>query len=296
MVLLSGFCGDNHSFDYTPTNIENLNYLKVRNGAYDEVFMSKTADIEYKEESKNWDYDTLFYALFQNNLFAGNVSFTADIVSAMRIKRRKSSEYNWDTLFEIPIRTNKDFAFERFDKYVRGNTDYEYSLVPIINSIEGNLSTSSITANFEGFFFIEKDTIICAMLNTELSHQRNNNGTTITTLGRQYPFNIKNGNANYTSGSLKATFIDMIGCDFDIKNGWNFREKVDNFLTNGKPKIFKNAEGKMWMVSIIDSIPQDFSHHWQMPIHTINWAEIGNAENVDDMYDNGFIDIDSRLI
>jgi hypothetical protein len=33
-----------------------------------------------------------------------------------------------------------------------------------------------------------------------------------------------------------------------------------------------------------------------MPIHTISWTEVGDCESVDDLYDNNFIDVDSRLI
>jgi hypothetical protein len=295
-MLIGSFCGDNHCLDYTPTNISNINYLKIDNGIFDEVFATNNVTSNYLETSKKWDFDTVFYALFQNNLFAGNVSFTADTVSAMRIKRRKSSEYKWITLFEIPISTNADFSFERFDRYVRGKTDYEYSLVPVINSVEGNLSSNSIKSEFEGFYFIDKDTIIRALLNTKLSTQRNQNSTTISTLGRKYPYQIVNGDNNYVSGSLECTFIDLIDCEFDVDNGWSFRDVVDDFLTNGKPKILKNDEGKIWIVAIVDAISQDFSNHYQMPIHTINFVETGNAEDMESLFNSNLSDVDPTTL
>lgn len=298
MMLLNGmFCGDNHCFDYTPTDINNINYIKIDNGNYDEVFATNNVKDDYSETSKTWDYDTVFYALFQNNLFAGNVSFTSDTVSAMRLKRRKSSEYTWDVLFEIPIESNEDFNFERFDRFVRGNTGYEYSLVPVINGAEGNLNTSTIETEFEGFYLIEKDLVYRALLNTQLSTDRNHNSTTLSTLGRKFPYHISNGFSNYTSGSLNATFINAGSVtEFDVDSGWKYRDEVDDFLTNGNPKILKNDEGKMWMVAIVDSVSQDYSSYWNMPIHSISWSSIGDPENVDDLFDNNFIDIDSRLI
>lgn len=298
MKLLAGvFCGDAHRFDTTPTNVSNINNIKLRNGIYDELFGSRNTKFTYAESVKIWDFDTAFFALFQGDLFGGNVNFTSDTVSAMRIKRRKKGTYKWDTLFEIPIEKNEDFAFERFDRYARGNTEYEYSLVPVINNVEGNLNTNSVKSEFDGFYFIEKDVVFRAFVNLQLSHQRNQMGNTISTLGSKYPFYITNGANSYDSGQLTATFFD-IGLDNEIteENAWQFRQAVDDFLSNGNPKILKNDEGKMWMIAIVDNIPQDFSQHWNMPIHTITWTEIGDCENVDDLYDNNFIDIDSRLI
>ena len=298
MMLLCGmFCGDNHSFDYSPTAVTTINNIKIQNGTFDELFGSTNSKINCDESSKVWNFDTRFYAKFQNDLFAGNVNFTADTVNAVRIKRRKKGTYEWDTLFEVPINTNDDFKFERFDRYARGNTEYEYTLVPVMSGIEGNLNTNSILSSFEGYYLIEKEVIYHLFLNTSISFTRNQNSTTVNTLGRKYPFQVVNGNSNYTSGELQGTFIDL-GIDYELNtaDGMRYRQEVDNFLTNGKPKILKDDEGRMWMVAIVDSIPQDFSQHWNMPIHTITWTEIGNCDDFDDMYDNNFIDVDSRLI
>lgn len=298
MILLSGmFCGDNHSFDYTPTNVPNIKSIKIGNGVFDEIFATRSTSIPLTEKSKEWTFDTILYALFKDNLFAGNVEFTSDSVSAMRIKRRKKGTYTWDTFFEIAISTNEDFNFERLDRYARANTKYEYSLIPVINGVEGNLNINEIETKFDGFYFIEKDVIYRALLNTELHTERNHNGKTVTTLDRKYPFHITNGNSNYTSGQLQATFIDkLLDNSYDVQNGWKYREQVNDFLTNGKPKILKDDEGRMWMVGIVDSIPENAQGHYQHIISNISFVEIGDSESVEDLYDNNFIDLDSRLM
>jgi len=298
-ILLSGmFCGDNHSFDFTPTSVPEINNIQIYNGIYNEVYATKNTTNEYTENTKEWDFNTILYALFKNSLYAGNVSFSADIVSSIRVKRRKKGDYVWDLLFEIPINTNEDFVFERFDRFARANTEYEYSLVPVISGVEGNLNTNEIKSEFDGVYLVEKDVVYHAFLNTKIPNtQRHQSGITVETLGRKYPYSIKNGDMNYTSGSLNVTFIDQgLNCEFDIENGWKFREQVDDFLSNGRPKILKTDEGKMWLVSIVDNIPQDFSQHWQMPIHTISWSEIGDVNNTSDLYDAGILDVDPRLV
>jgi len=298
-ILLSGmFCGDNHSFDFTPTDVPNINNIKIKNGIYDEVFATRNTNFEYSENNKVWDFYTILYPLFQSNLYAGNVSFTSDTVTAIRVKRRKKGTYTWDVIFEVPIYTNADFTFERFDRFARGNTEYEYSLVPVISGVEGNLNTNEIKSEFDGIYLVEKDVVYHCYLNTKIPEtQRHQNSTIIETLGRKKPYVIKNGDLNYVSGSLNVTFIDKgLNCEYDIENGWKYREQVDDFLTNGRPKILKSDTGEMWLVSIVDSIPQDFSQHWQMPIHTIQWIEIGDCESTEDLFDADLIDVDPRLV
>lgn len=298
MILLSGaFCGDNHSFDYTPTNISNINNIKIGNGIYDEIYATKGTNGEYDESSKIWGYDTLLFALFKNNLFGGNVEFTSDSVSAIRIKRRKLGTYKWDTFYEKPITTNDDFNFEWVDKYVRGKTEYEWAFVPVINGSEGNLNTNRIKTEFDGFYFIEKDVVYRAILNTQINPTRNQDTAVVKTLNRRYPFTIKNGKTNYTSGNFQATFIEQKDdCTFDIDNGWSYRERVTDFLTNGKNKILKNDEGKMWMVSIIDGIPENADGHYQNVITNITFVETGDAESVEDLYIHGLLDLDPVLV
>lgn len=301
MILLSGaFSGDINRFDNTPTAVGSIRKIQVGNGVFDELFVSRSVSMPYNESSKKWDFDTVMYALFKGTLFAGNVEYTAETVDALRIKRRRknSQSLQWETLFEIPILKNEDFNFVKYDKFARGSTEYYYTLVPVANGVEGDANSyGEIKSDFECFYLIDKDTVYQAYLNLQLSTQRNQNSTSITTMGRKYPFNISSAYGNYTSGQLQATFInkDLSG-RYDVENGWRFREEVDDFLTNGKVKILKNDEGKMWMIAVVDAIPQDMSQHWQMPIHSISWVEVGDCESFEDLYDNGLIDVDTRLI
>jgi len=297
-LLMNLFCGKNFSFSLTPTNVSNINYIRLSAGIFDSLFVSKNSNIEYDESKRQWDFDTKIFAHFRNNLFGGNVDYTSDIVSAIRVKRRKKGIYKWDTIYEIPIKTNEDFKFERFDRTVRSKTDYQYSLVPVINNIEGNLNTNEIKTDFEGFYFIEKETVIRAILNAAISStNRNFSGNIIETKGREKPFFITNSKLNYESGTIQATFIDQdLNNEWDIENAWKYRQQVDDFLSNGKPKILKCDDGRMWLVAIVpNSVKNVVSHHDNV-ITTINWVEIGDAENVADLIDNGFLDLDPRLV
>ena len=62
------FCGDNHSFNYTPTNVSNINSINIYNGVFDELYVTKNTNIEFIESSKFWDFSTILYAQFQGTL------------------------------------------------------------------------------------------------------------------------------------------------------------------------------------------------------------------------------------
>jgi hypothetical protein len=300
-LLLNGmFCGDSHGLDFTPTNVNNINNITISNGIYDDLFISKNVIDEFSEDNKIWDFNTMLYALFQNNLYGGNVLYSAETVSAIRIKRRKKGNYTWDILFEIPIHSNQDLQFERFDRFARSKIEYEYALVPVLinGNTEGNLNINSIESKFEGIILVEKDTLIRAYYNAKLiSKERVSDNHTIKTKGKRTPFSIKSGESNYTVGKLEATFFDVgLNGEELIEDGWKFRELVNNFLCDGKPKVLKNSDGQLYLVSIVNNIPEDYNLHELMPITTISWEEIGDAENVDDLYDSNLIDVDSRLI
>ena len=106
------YCGSNEAMSSTPTNINEITYISISNGIYDELFGSDNPDVEINDSSKKWDFDTRFYAEFQNSLMAGNVDYAASMVSSVRIKRRKNDEHQWFTIYDMPIETNDDFKFE----------------------------------------------------------------------------------------------------------------------------------------------------------------------------------------
>ena len=80
--------------------------------------------------------------------------------------------------------------------------------------------------------------------------------------------------------------------EFERDNNWKLRKTVDQFLTDGMPKIIKNFEGNMWMVNIVGSIPRNVNDHWQYVTYSIEWTECGDPSLIGDLYDNGFINTD----
>lgn len=296
MIFLgTTFCGAKHSIDISPTSTDAFNCMVLSNGVHGSLFASKTLYSDWTGNSSYpWDYDTMLFADFNENLLAGNINYTAESVDKVKIKRRRKGTYEYKTLYDIPITSHNDFKFEKFD-YLASAGEYEYALVSSVNGIEGNINSNSVLSKFEGLFLVDYTAAYHAILNLELRHKRNREGSSIKTLGSRTPFYVSNGMSNYTSGSIKATFIQNTNDGgWDVENGWKYREDVNDFLTNGIPKIIKNFEGKMWLVHILPDTIDEQYEHYQNVIHSFDWEECGDVENVDDLYYAGLINVEDR--
>ena len=161
------------------------------------------------------------------------------------------------------------------------------------DNIEGNYNVNTIDSDFEGIWIVEKDTSVNALLNLEVSTTRNITTSVVTPIGRKYPYVNRYGTTNYTSGDFEATFINYntMNDDWDVESAVKYRELVEEFLTNGCPKIIKHQDGRIWLASIVDSIQKNESQHEEMPIQSISFVEIGQYDSSTDLYNSNIIDV-----
>lgn len=295
-MFFSGNCiaGYKHSSDYSKINMENISATTVDHGIFDKVTVTTdTSDTAF--DSGTWDYDTVLIANFDGNLTAGNIAYQIDQVSAIRIKHRKSGTYDWNTLYEKPVDKADDLIFDYYDKYAANNTEYDYCAVPIINGAEGRLDVNTIKSQFDGIFIFEKDAGYHTELDIEKSTiTRNEVNNVVTTLKGRYPIVISNGNSDYYSGSFRMMFLPFDNNDrreYTKVGAYEYREHVMDFLTNKKPKIMKLDDGRMFLVRIIGNV-QDENDRFEDYVHTsFEWVQIGDVSSSEDLYMNGFIDV-----
>lgn len=249
---------------------------------------------------KEWDYDTIFHAYFDGNLYAGNVPFAAKDIGEVHIRRREKDSFQWIDLFHIPIEEEEDFQFVRYDPYARSQKEYVYALVAVTREIEESPieggteypNERSIRSEFDGLFIMERDKGYHSVAQTSVNTQKNRPATPIPTLGNKYPFVIFNGMNNYYSGSAAGIFFqkDAEKCELKLSDGWMYREGLMEFLCDGNSKILKNFDGRMWMVSVVDSPSESEGEHDFLPLTSFNWVEIGDCDSGDDLRRYGFID------
>lgn len=295
VVLGMGFLGGEKSLDPSPTDVKNIKNIKLTNGIIDELFITQNVDYDYSTSIPQvWDFDTILHAHFNGNLHAGNVDYTTEQVSHIRIKIREKNTFDWLTVYEIPINKTEDFKIERFYGYCKSDTEYEVAIVPIINGVEGNLNINSVLSKFSGIAIVEKDRIFTAELDIHKgSVQRNKPNAVINTVGSKYPFVINNGDSNYDSGSITATFVPYKEeiCDFEYSKGFKYRKDLMDQLCDGKPKVLKYDDGRMWLISVVDSPSEQEGSHPENISTTINWVESGDIDSQMDLYENDLIDV-----
>ena len=283
------FYGDNKSSRSALVDITNLNSITLDNGIYDDLFITKNYNMVITNSNKEWNFDTIFHAMFKDNLLAGNIEFALNTITSIRIKQREKGKFDWITIYDIPINSIEDLSFVRTYKYCKGNTDYEFAVLPVLNNtIEGNMSVVECESKFTGAYLMERDSSIQMVINFESTQQRNHSSITIQTLGRTKPFYITNGMSNYESGSINVVFIQFDNCEPNTKTGAKYRKNIYDMLTNKKPKILKFDDGRTYIIGITDAISQ--TSDIDIPVSTITWTEIADIDSEEDLYENGFLD------
>jgi hypothetical protein len=226
--------------DPTAVSIPNITYIRIMNGVFDELFVS--SDSHYDLSRKEWDFTTVLWAKFQENLFAGNVMESINDITGALIKRRRVGEFTWIPLFFIPIADEADLKFERFDRYVANDTEYEYTITFMLNDMEGGYNINTITPQFEGVFVLDREHIFVSQIEAYVPQiERNHPIGVVPTAARKYPFTVSNSENNYDSGNVTGVFMKIREdiCEFDFKESMKYQRELMEWLANGKPKFLK---------------------------------------------------------
>ena len=296
-MFFAGLCfgSGKNSIDYTPTNCNKINTIKITNGIYDDLYISENADLTHDTIPVKWDIDTILHASFENNLSGGNVDFQLEEVSALRIKQRKKGTFNWITLFETPVSKLEDLTPTRYSKLERNNIEYEFAIVPILNGAEGNYNVNSILSKFDGIYIFDKEnTYHTSIVSTIRDVKKNKPSALITTMGSQYPFSVSVNKINYESFTVEGAFVefDEANCQFKFEDNVDYRKNFKDWLLNNEAKIIKDFTGRIWMIVVNpDSIVENERNHYLYNVITFNVSEIGNVNSTNDLYYKNFIDV-----
>lgn len=281
--------------------VNEIEKMTVQDCIVDELYVTQDISdsvVENGIPSKaDWDYNTIFHAEFNGDLFGGNTDFTAENYSKVIVKRREKDKYTWLSIYEQPIQSNLDFSFTCRDYYARSQVEYEYALVPISgNSSEGDYIVGDIFSEFSNVWLVDKETSIPLKYNFELNTEIYNSTKTVRTGGKKHPHIYQYGESGSVSGDITVTFYPetSAGC-IDLEQAVDYRrEIVDPYLYNGEPKILKHWDGRIWLVVISSNITVDESDYWRMPKYSFSFQSVGDPESQDDLYDSNLIDIKGR--
>ncbi|CAB1252351.1 conserved protein of unknown function [Ruminococcaceae bacterium BL-6] len=293
MFLSYNALGGIHSADSAPVNINDINYLEIKNGIFDEIMATKDTSITLPI-SDVWDYNTLLHAKFQNNLLAGNIDFALKNISAIVTKVRKYGEYKWINIFSNPITSETDLNFENFYKYCKANTVYQFALVPILdNGIEGNFNINSVKSEFGGIFIMESDRGFYTEMEASIpDRKRNRPHSLINVIDGKYPYVIYPSQNQYDTFTVNGYFCKLNeNGKYDPDNSFGYRDELMDFLSNGKPKFIKDSWGRAYIIAVdTNGIAEQQNSYTSFVTTSFPATQIGDANNGEDLFDNGLIE------
>lgn len=296
MIFLGyDFLRDKYCWQPTPTDFVNINNIRIENGIYDHMNITKDIDFDYTTELPGeWNLQTQFDADFNGAITAGNVDYILAQISSIKVKRRVKGTFDWITLFTVPIRKVSDVDFVRYDYIAKNNETYEYAIVPVIGNTEGEYSINSIKSEFYGIFITDNKSSYKFLEGASYSGNERSNQTGIfEPYGSKYPVVIKNGALSYDKGTLTGTVITFdANQELDREGTIERLKAIENFLTEPTGKILKDFNGNIWLVSITDNIPVTYYSEVGMGFAQVsfNWNEIGSAKDSSDLYYNNLIE------
>lgn len=278
------------------SGIENITTVNISNAAYDDLYAAKI-DTSVKPEQilppEEWDSTTYFHAKMNGTIYSGNAEFSVNNTTNILVKRRKKGEFKWFTIFDIPANKAADYKFTVIDPYAPQG-DLEYAIVPIINGFESEYSIGGIYYNFSGLLIMEKEKNIWTIADISITEDKNAQIGVANTLAGKYPFVFYNGENNYFTGTVSASFLEFDDDCSLLTEGdriHKYYAEVMEFLNNKKPKIMKYDDGRIRLIAV--TTPPNDTMEDSYDKHTISFSytEIGSVYSNRDMNDFGFLEV-----
>ncbi|MBO5054863.1 MAG: hypothetical protein J6C64_00705 [Lachnospiraceae bacterium] len=300
----SNFVGGASAYTLTPTGIDNINYIELKNGIYDDLYITKATDFELTDKFPDeWDFDTILWAKFNNNTNAGNVDWNLESTSHILLKSRNHRNFLWKTIFVKEVHTIDDFVINYPDYFVASGETVEYAIVPVFYGLEGNYASTEITPKFDKMFLIEGNNVWGTYITDGFCDTtRNIPSSSIELLNFRYPIFIRNTIANYDTGVCNSSFVpiaDETGCELAYDSEYDYRrityqKEFMDFICDGIPKILKLPDGRMWIVQITPNPSDTANTAYNNREISFSWVEVGDVNSEEDLYYLGLSDVEAE--
>jgi len=288
------FCQDGNCLDALPTYVDDITYTEVKNGEFNHLNMDTNLENKTKEDINcGWDFSTILNVNFSNNIIGGNLDAVLSEITCLRVKRRKLGDFDWVFLFDVEVNDFSDLIFKSIDTLNQNGVSYQYTIIPMINNIEGNYAINSVESSFDGVFLCDKETIFKFYANMSYGETEVVQRTNIfEPIGANYPIVVSNSDTQYRKGSFSGKLASDNFLDtrvFDRLEEVEFSKNVSDFLINKKAKVLKDWNGNIWLISIIDSPKLTYDSSIGMGLMDISasWAEIGDVNSSNDLISCG---------
>ena len=302
-VCGKNYVGGKNACTLTPTSIDQITRVELKNGIYDYLFLTQDTSFNVNDPVQaDWDHNTLLYAKFNGNTTAGNIERTLEETTHIVIKSRKDGDFEWQTLAVHEVNTVDDFNIYFNDYFVPSMQPTEYAIVYSYYGVEKTYSTVTVTPQFNMMFLIKGNEVYGTyMTDANCNTTRNIPSSNVETLNNKYPTFIRNGKANYDTGECSGCFMPVSDedglCtppDFNKENVYvriQFQKKVMDFIAANKPGILKMPDGRMWIIQVTPNPTDTAEDTYNYRSISFSWVEIGDATSESDLYYLGLTDV-----
>ena len=297
----NNFVGGALTCAITPTNIDNINYVELKNGIYDDLYISKSTDFELTNKCpEEWDFDTILWAKFNENTNAGNVDWNLETTSHIILKSRKEGDFQWKTIAVKEIHSLDDFSINYPDYFVASGQPIEYAIVNVLYGSEGNYATTKIAPKFDKMFLIEDDKVWGTDITDGFCDTtRNIPSSTVELLNSKYPIFVRHTIANYDTGNCKGSFVPLVdekSCELAYDEQYDYQrikyqKDFIDFISDGVPKILKLPDGRMWIIQVTPNPTDSANQMYNNREISWSWVEIGDVNSEEDLYYLGLSDV-----
>lgn len=281
--------------------IGDIHEMDFENVSFDEVKIDSGNSLIANKNYQNWGVNTIFdWQCNDLNFEAGNVTLAGMPIEYLRIKKKKDGELQWNAYKDITFDSTKT-EYNWSDYFIESLVTYDYAVVPVgANDVEGEYGIQSVDTDYENIFVLGAGDIQYKfkMNMTIDSIQNVSESAFVTTLGRQYPYKIKNGNVKYKKGHLKALLItdDTINNNqgIDRKAEKQLRNDIFEFLTDGNPKMYKDGNGDYILISIDENtvkIDPDNDVNRALGDIEFDFDEVGDAYSMQTLFNDSLIEV-----
>ena len=269
--------------------------MQIFDGTYNQLYLSTDTKMTVNNLKDDWSYDTKMNAVFDTSLDAGNSGFSLRNTDHIVIRRREYGTAKWTVVYVKKAENISDFNIQFIDKYARSGINYEYSVSSFVNGVENSYLVNNVYSEFDGYYITDKDCLYGTIYNN-CDTSRAATGKLVELLNSKYMSVVSGSQLNCESGSITGSFfqIDEASGKLMQEDGLNYRNALKNRLANKKPLILKVDDGRIWMIRVSGDVRDSANKHRNLRDISFEWVEIGDVNDMQALYRNGFSDVDSR--
>lgn len=292
LIIGLGAFGDETSLFNTLVPANNFERIEVTDVIIDEIYMGEETD-NYNTEKQEWGFDTVLIGKFAGSLECGNVENRGMPIEKLVFKKRLKTELEWQDMiiFDYDLLTN---IYSHIDYIVQSTEEYEYMIAPYTSGVMGTSIFDEILCAFDGTFIVDKEKSYQIVYDLEYGNITYNIPHAVIETFSPYPTTIYSGQTKYKSGNIQALILSSETVDSSTINARQERLTRDDFLkfiNDKKPKILKDYGGRHYMISIFESVESPKNELGQAISNiSFSWVECGDANNIIDLINNGFIE------